>query len=99
VLPPVTLRILSQYSPSLILTLHFALQFTLSKRTYFQPFAFLISETSSNWPSLNIKLESTNLDPENEKNQKNGYFGFLLFCVESMLMKPENKELNFCERK
>ena len=67
-----TLSILPQYSPSLFLTLHFALWFFPSKRKYFQQIAFLTSETSSNWPSLNIKLESTKLGPENEKN---GYPG------------------------
>merc|ERR1712218_444944 len=56
--PYLAIKIVSQYSPLLISTLHLAFPFALSQRKYFQQNAFLLLETSSNWSSLNMEIES-----------------------------------------
>jgi len=58
--PYLAIKIVSQYSPLLISTLHLAFPFALSQRKYFQQNAFLLLETSSNWSSLNMEIESEN---------------------------------------
>ena len=58
--PYLAIKIVSQYSPLLISTLHLAFPFPLSQRKYFQQNAFLLLETSSNWSSLNMEIESEN---------------------------------------
>ena len=58
--PYLAIKIVSQYSPLLISTLHLAFPFALSQRKYFQQNAFLLLETSSNWSSWNMEIESEN---------------------------------------
>ena len=85
--PYLAIKIVSQYSPLLISTLHLAFPFALSQRKYFQQNAFLLLETSSNWSSLNMEIESENKFTNFILKKKKFYFLALTIYNFNLILK------------